>query len=117
MVVVTGMVAIGALSCAAPALAVNPVIANCNANSGNSLSRPFTVTQLQAALNSMTSEERQYYSCAQVITAAILRAKGRLHLGGGGGGGGSGVPVVLVVLIVVVVGAGGGYGVRVYRRR
>lgn len=107
-----------ALIVAPSALALAPATEDCLKHDGR-LTRSFTVQQLQAALNSMPADLKEYNSCAAVIQSQIDAELGR-HVkrprSGPGGAGSSGTTVLLIVVVVIVLG-GGGLAVVAARRR
>ncbi len=90
------------------ALALNPVVANCNATLGR-LTHHYTIAQLQTAYNSIPAANREYSTCGQVIENQLQAQLKGIHIkpSGSGGGSNSTVPIVIGVVIVLILGGGG----------
>ena len=95
----------------------NPVIADCTAH--NQLTRHYSLTQLQGALNSLPVDVKEYTACYDVIQRQLDVQLGRTHgNGAGNGGGGSFLPVpVIILLALLIVGGIGFAGLSTYRGR
>jgi hypothetical protein len=107
----------GLATVASPALALNAVVANCN-NNGHRLTRRYSSTQLQQALNAIPPDLREYTQCASVIQNQLYKQVSVTTgiKGNTSGGSGSSFPIVPVIIVVVVVALGGGLALRSYRR-
>ncbi len=109
----------------ASALAISPVVQDCDRSTTNSLTGHYTVAQLQQALKTMPTTIAEYSNCEQVINAQLRRQLASHPRGPGrkqgstssGGlssiGSGSLLPVALIVVVVLIV-TGGGF---LYARR
>jgi ABC-type phosphate transport system substrate-binding protein len=100
---------------ASPALAVgNPVIQDCYTH--GKLTQSYSRSELQHALNHMSSYIKQYSNCQSAIEAALQNATG-VQANGSGGGGGSSISTGLIIVIVVVALAIVAFGALLIRRR
>lgn len=93
------------------ALAVSPVIADCNAHT--KLTKHYSVSELRNALATMPADVKEYTSCYQTIQDQLYRQLGKTVPGSASGtsSGGSGIstPVLIVIIVIVVVGGGLAY--------
>lgn len=92
------------------ALAVSPVIADCNAHT--KLTRHYSVSQLRNALATMPADVKEYTSCYQTIQTQLYHQLGKKAPGSAGsssGGSGISAPVLIVIIVVIVVGGGLAY--------
>ena len=97
------------------ALAISPVIADCNAHT--KLTHSYTVSQLRTALATMPADVKEYTSCYQIIQAALYHKLGKPVPGSAGSsGGGSGISAPILVVIIVVIVVGGGLAYAAWRR-
>lgn len=92
-------------------------VADCQAHNGT-LTRSYTLKQLEAALKRISPSVREYTTCNAAISDAInakLDTEPINPPGSGSGGGGSGTLILIIVIVlVIVVGGGGAYWA--YRR-
>jgi hypothetical protein len=97
------------------ALALSPVIADCNAHT--KLTRSYTVSQLRNALATMPADIKEYTSCYQIIEYQLYHQLGRPVPGSAGSSsGGSGISAPILIVIIVVIVAGGGLAYAAWRR-
>jgi hypothetical protein len=114
---VLAAVAVLAIPAAGPASAAsNPVIGDCVAHA--TLTRSYSLKQLQQAQQSLSAETREYSDCSDVINRAINAAISDGSGGGtGGGGSGSFLPTPVIVILVLLVLAAVSFGALAIRRR
>lgn len=88
----------------------NPVLADCQRH-GGTLSRRYTVAELQHALNGLSPSVREYTTCYTAIENQLNQQIGGTQIGNLGSssnsGGGSGTVILIVVVVVVLLGGGG----------
>lgn len=114
-VILSAVLAAGALAAPAGASGLSPPVADCYAN--GRLTHHYTAAQLRHALATMPADIQEYSPCPNVIRQALLDEIGALHDGGSGGGGGSFLPTWLIVVLVVLVLGGAGFGAVALRNR
>lgn len=114
MLVAVGMLLATASVLAPPAAALNRVVGDCYAHS--TLTKHYTVKQLQQALNQIPTDIAEYTNCPDVIREQLDKQLGVGLRGGSGGGGSSFLPVWLIVVIVLIVVGGGGAALAARRR-
>ena len=116
-----GLVVLAMGLCAAPAAAASSgseVIADCYKHLA--LTRTYSLSALQNALNTMPAEVTEYSDCHDVIERALLTEEGKLHRNAsstGGSSSGSFLPTPLIVVLVVLLLAAAALGVSAVRRR
>jgi hypothetical protein len=93
----------------------NPVLADCNAH--GVLSHNYTLAQLRHALAIMPASYKEYGSCQDVITAAIIKVRSGKPIVSGGDSGGSFLPTPVIVIVVVLLLAAVTFGALAVRRR
>jgi hypothetical protein len=109
----------GASLVSVAAAATNPVIHDCVTGT---LSRSYSVGELNQALSLLSPTDKEYTSCLDVIQQGLATAVAQRRTGGGGGGSRSGsgaflpapVIIILVALVLVAVTLG---AVAIRRRR
>jgi hypothetical protein len=111
--------AVMALACTAvvtPALgAGNAIVNDCQSN--GQLTHTYSLSQLRHALAVMSATTKQYTNCADVVQAAITKAKNRTGGAGSGGSGGSFLPTPVIVILVLLILALVTFGALAIRRR
>ncbi len=106
----------GALLVPSQALALSPVITDCNTH--NALTHHYSVSQLRHALATMPADVKEYTACYQIIDDQLFRQLGRRVPGSGSGssGGGSFVSTPILIAVIVVILLGGGLAYAAWRR-
>ncbi len=92
------------------ALAISPVIADCNAHT--KLTKHYTESQLRTALATMPADVKEYTSCYQTIQDQLYHQLGKPVPGSAGsssGGSGISAPILIVIIVIIVVGGGLAY--------
>jgi hypothetical protein len=107
------------LSMTGPAIASGPT-PNGDCAAHGRLTTSYSVAQLQAALQSMPADEKEYTNCySQIQRALLAKLPGSSHPGGTPDGSSSGsflsAPVI-VAIVIVALGAGGAGAVALRRR-
>jgi hypothetical protein len=109
------VIAGGPLTGLANAAGLPPADADCQQH--GTLTKHYTVKQLQTALATMPADIKEYTGCPNVINNQLLSQLGKLPAGGSGGGGGSFIPVWLIVVLALLVLGGAGFGALALRGR
>ena len=110
-----GLLALAALGPTAARAGLSPVIGDCQLHA--TLTRHYSIAQLQHALSTLPPIVSEYTGCADVIRRQLLTQLAALHGGRGNGGGGSSfLPAWLIAVLAAVVLAGG-VGATVAARR
>jgi hypothetical protein len=104
-----------ALAMPAAASNVSRILQDCPSGT---LSRDYSVADLQAALRSLPTTRAEYTSCADVLNRAITAKIARQTAAPAtAGAGGSFLPTPVIVILVVLVLVAAGFGVQALRRR
>jgi hypothetical protein len=116
LALLTGLAAL-VLALPATASIGSAALADCNAH--DTLTKTYSVAQLQNALATMPATMKEYTDCHDVISRALNTALGNGGNGGGagGGGGGSSFPTAVVVILVLLALAAATFGAIEVRRR
>jgi hypothetical protein len=113
--VIGAVCALGLAAFSSPALALSPVVANCQHSGGTQLTEHFSISQLQNALATMPADVKEYSSCYAIIQNQLFKQVGGSKTGSGSGSGASSgssflsVPVIIVLLVIVLGGGGAAY--------
>ena len=92
------------------ALALSPVISDCNAHT--KLTQSYSVSQLRNALATMPADVKEYTSCYQIIQDTLYKKLGKPVPGSASSSSSSSfisAPVLIVIIIVIVIGGGLAY--------
>ncbi len=107
--------ALGLATVAGPALALSPVVTNCQ-HQGNRLTEHFSISQLRTALATIPADVKEYSPCFAIIQNQLFtQLGGKLKPGSGLGSGSSSgnsflsTPVIVVLLVIVLGGGGAAY--------
>lgn len=102
----------------AAAAAGNPIINDCENN--GQLTHSYTLKELEHARATMPASIKEYSNCYDVISRAIIQARGSGagRAGGNtGGSGGSFLPTPVIVILAVLIVAALTFGALALRRR
>ena len=119
-VIITVLGALGALYGAvlpspAGAAGLPAPVADCSTH--GKLTQHYSASQLQAAINAMPVDVKEYTNCPTVLNHALLADLGQLGGAGSGGSGGSFLPGWVIAVLVVLLLAGAGTGAMALRNR
>lgn len=106
-----------ALAMPAAASNVSQILQDCPSGT---LSRDYSVADLQAALRSLPTTRAEYTSCADLLNRAItakIAGQTAAPAPATAGAGGSFLPTPVIVILVVLVLVAAGFGVQALRRR
>jgi hypothetical protein len=118
---VCGLVVLAiSLGFAVPASAASgsAVIADCNSH--NTLTKTYSISELETALNTMPADVSEYTDCKDVITRELLIQQGKIKgkdSSGGGSSSGSFLPTPVIIVLVVLLLAAATFGALALRRR